>query len=82
VWVPPRHYKVVGGCLAAARKRAELTQTDLAAKLGKPQSFVSDYERGQRRVDLLEFLRIVEVIGGDPRNLLAEIVRNLPRRRS
>jgi transcriptional regulator with XRE-family HTH domain len=82
VWIPPRHYKVVGGCLAAARKRAELTQQDLARKLGKPQSFVSDYERGQRRVDLLELLRIAEALGANPVVLLAEIADATSRRRA
>jgi hypothetical protein len=28
----------------------------------KPQSFVPDYERGQRRVDLIEFLLIVAAL--------------------
>jgi Helix-turn-helix len=47
-WVEAEHYKIVGACLAAARRRANVTQQELAARLGKPQSFVSEYERGQR----------------------------------
>lgn len=40
----------------------------------KPQSFVSNYERGQRRIDVLELLRIVEALGGDAREVFTDIV--------
>jgi len=34
------------------------------------------YENGQRRIDLLEFLRVAEVLNADPLMVLAEIVRH------
>ena len=40
-----------------------LTIADVAAKLGKPQSFVSNYESGERRLDLLELQMVCEVLG-------------------
>jgi hypothetical protein len=40
-----------------------------------PQSFVSNYERGQRRIDMLELLRIVVALKGDPRRVFADILR-------
>jgi hypothetical protein len=40
----------------------------------KPQSFVSNYERGQRRIDVLELLRIVEALIGDARSVFMDIV--------
>ncbi|MEX0715357.1 MAG: helix-turn-helix transcriptional regulator [Planctomycetaceae bacterium] len=40
-----------------------LRQEDLARLLGKPQSFVSNYERGERRLDLLEVRQICEAVG-------------------
>jgi transcriptional regulator with XRE-family HTH domain len=46
----------------------------LAKLLRKPQSFVSNYERGQRRIDVLELLRIVDALEGDARAVFAEIV--------
>ena len=73
VWVQAEHYKIVGACLAAARRRANVTQQELAARLGKPQSFVSEYERGQRRVDVVEFLVISLVLGVEPVELFVEI---------
>jgi transcriptional regulator with XRE-family HTH domain len=75
VWVHPREYKLVGAALAAARERAGLTQQQLARVLRKPQSFVSNYERGQRRIDVLELLRIVEALKGNPRRVFADILK-------
>ena len=74
MWVRPRDYKVVGSRLAAARKQSGITQQELARRLRKPQSFVSDYERGQRRVDLIEFLLIVAALKADAHKVFAEIV--------
>jgi Helix-turn-helix len=76
VWVEAEHYKLVGACLATARRRANVTQQELAARLGKPQSFVSEYERGQRRVDVVELLVISRALGVDPFPLFAEIARS------
>jgi transcriptional regulator with XRE-family HTH domain len=66
VWIRPRDQKIVGRILAEARLSAPLTQQQLARKLRKPQSFVSSYESGQRRVDVLEFLTILRAIGAPP----------------
>jgi transcriptional regulator with XRE-family HTH domain len=74
VWVRPSDYRVVGASLAAARKRAGVTQQELARRLRKPQSFVSDYERGQRRVDVIELLLIVAALKLDPHKVFADIV--------
>lgn len=75
MWVRPGDQRVVGECLAGARKKAGLSQDELASKLGKPQSFVSAYERGQRRVDVLEFLRIAKILDADPQTILAAIIK-------
>jgi transcriptional regulator with XRE-family HTH domain len=58
------------------RRQANVTQQGLAARLGKPQSFVSEYEWGQRRVDVVELLVISRTLGIDPRYLFAEIARS------
>jgi transcriptional regulator with XRE-family HTH domain len=72
----------VGECLAALRKGQGVTQRALAVSLGKPQSFVSSYEQGQRRLDLLEFLHIIEFLSGDAPAIFAEVlVRRKARRR-
>ena len=47
-----------------------MTQTELAARLKRPQSFVAKYELGERRVDVVEFAEIARALGCDPLNLL------------
>jgi len=45
------------------RQNAKLTQKDLALKLDKPQSFVSKYESGERRIDIIELMTICNALG-------------------
>ena len=75
VWVQQREYIAVGAVLASSRERAGLTQQQLAKLLRKPQSFVSNYERGQRRIDILELLRIVGALNADPIEVFRVILR-------
>ncbi|KQM18431.1 XRE family transcriptional regulator [Novosphingobium sp. Leaf2] len=56
--------------LIEGRRTAQLRQVDLADRLGKPQSFVSKYENGERRLDVVEFLAIAKLLGLDPHNLI------------
>lgn len=49
----------------AARTDANLTQMQLAERLGRPQSFVSKIERGERRVDVIELFEVTQAIGVD-----------------
>lgn len=76
MWIGPKDHKLVGACLEAARKEAGVTQQELARRLGKPQSFVSAYETGQRRVDLLEFLVIAAALGIDAGPVFARIAES------
>lgn len=76
MWVHPDEHKIVGEVLASVRKRAGLTQVELAIRLGKPQSFVSAYEAGQRRIDVLELLLIADAMTADPQAIFAEITAN------
>jgi len=57
-----------------ARKTAGLTQVEVAERLGQPQSYVSRYERGGRRLDVVEFLKVAEVMGVDPRGLIDKLL--------
>ena len=49
--------------LRQVRLDARLTQTELAKHLGQPQSFVSKYESGERRLDLMELHYICAAVG-------------------
>ena len=71
--IEPEQYRRVGACLAAVRRRAKLTQTEAAERLGRRQTFVSEIERGLRRVDVLEIVLISRALGANPAQLLAEI---------
>jgi len=73
VWISPAQHKAVGALLAKARKAAGVTQDELAARLGKPQSFVSSYESGQRRVDVLELVAIAGALRQDPAAIFGQI---------
>ena len=77
MWIEPEHYKAVGLCLAAARRQAKLTQVEVAKRLGRTQTFVSEIERGERRVDVLELLVIAGALGTHPHDLFAEIARSV-----
>jgi len=50
-------------CLRQARKAAGLTQEQLAEKIGTTQSVVSKFERGERRIDIVELRVICKAMG-------------------
>lgn len=66
------HQALMDG-LKAARLDANLTQTELAALLDRPQSFVAKYENGERRVEVVEFVYIVRALGCEGAELLKNI---------
>lgn len=71
--------KTLVAFLVKARKAGQLTQAQLAERLGKTQQYVSRYEKGDRRVDLLEFIVIARGLGVAPDRLLAQLLRKLPK---
>jgi len=66
-----RHQQFIA-FIVSARKAADITQVELAQRLGKPQSFVSKVERGERRLDVIEFCQLAEALGRDPAKLLQD----------
>lgn len=65
----PRH-EALTRFLVEKRKKAGVTQAELAAKLGRYQSFVATIESGQRRIDVIELLDLADAIGFDPREAI------------
>jgi transcriptional regulator with XRE-family HTH domain len=61
--------------LTAARRDAGLTQWALANALGRPQSFVSKMENGERRLDVVQFLDVTTALGVDPAKILKVLCR-------
>ncbi len=63
--------------LVEARKAAGLTQAALAKRLARMQSYVSKYERGERRLDVIEFLEVANAVGMDPLEFLRMLTGEL-----
>ena len=61
--------------LIEAREKRGLTQADVAKKLGRPQSFVSKYENGERRLDVVEFLEVADALGVDPCPIIKALLK-------
>jgi ribosome-binding protein aMBF1 (putative translation factor) len=59
--------------LYEARRDRGLRQCDLADRLGRPQSFVSNYERGTRRLEVSEFIQIAQILSLDAAAVVAEL---------
>ena len=66
-------YRRLIDALAGARRDAGLTQAELAGKLGRRQQFVSKYEAGERRLDIVEFADIARELEIDLLKLMSEI---------
>ncbi len=59
--------------LKAEREKAKLSPALVADKLGVNQTYVSKYEKGERRLDLIEFLEIAEAVGFDPLDFIKRL---------
>jgi transcriptional regulator with XRE-family HTH domain len=64
--------------IVAARKAAGLTQVEVATRLKQHQSYVSKYESGVRRLDVVEFLTVARAIGFDPARFMEELDSCIP----
>ena len=71
-------YQVLLEELIAARREQQVTQVELARRLGKPQQWVSSVETGVRRIDLIELFAIARALGVDGVALTGRIERRLP----
>lgn len=74
--IPHGHREALLKLLKEVRAEKGLIQTDLARKLGRPQNFVSLYERGVRRLDVLELREVCKALSLP----LSTFIRRLERR--
>lgn len=65
-----QNYQQLLSLLRQARLRAHMTQEQLGNALGNSQTFVSKFERGERRIDVVEFVEICDAFGADPEEIL------------
>jgi transcriptional regulator with XRE-family HTH domain len=72
----PAH-AALAAAAADLRKRAGLTQRQLADALGREQSYVGRIETGQRRVDLVEWVTLCRACGADPEREVARLMKHI-----
>ena len=65
-----KRYQLFLSMLVSARQEKGLSQRDVAKRLKKIQSYVSKYERGERRLDVVEFLDVAKVLDVDPHEII------------
>ena len=68
-------HKLLCELLAEARGRSGLTQEQVADRLGKPQSFIAKTEKGDRRLDVVEFVALTDAMGADAVKILKALRR-------
>ncbi|PYQ36447.1 MAG: transcriptional regulator [Acidobacteria bacterium] len=68
---------VLGNVLVRARERAGLKQSEVAARLALPASYLSKVENGTRRLDVIEFIRIAQAMDSDPAEIIRELRKEL-----
>lgn len=68
--IDDNRYRAIIKLLADARRAKGMSQTDVAVKLSRNQQFVSKYETGERRLDIVEFFDIASALGADGYDLL------------
>lgn len=56
-------YAILLSRLLEARQEADLTQAELADRVGQPQQWVSNVEKGRHRLDVIELRRYCEALG-------------------
>jgi len=72
-------YKKLLTQLVEARDKADLSQAQLAQRIGKPASFVGKYELGERRLDVIELLIILRSLGVDRDAFMEVVSQGIPK---
>lgn len=76
-WCVAGFYEVFGANLRAARKRAGLTQQELADRINLTRTSVTNIERGTQRIALHQLFDLAAALGDSPVNLLPPIHQDL-----
>ena len=66
-------YQALLQALRERREAAGLTQTQCSDALGRSQSFMSDVERGNRRLDVIQLFDLCELLGVDAKELIDQV---------
>lgn len=77
-WVDSPDYRAVIEVLTAMRTGQGLSQRGLAARLGKPPSFINKIELLERRLDVLELIKIARAMNVAPADLITKMAAVCP----
>jgi len=69
----PEYQRLIA-ILTDARRKAGLTQQQVADRLGKPQSYVAKVEGAERRIDVVEFVALAKAMGQEPAALFQTVL--------
>ena len=72
-WVSSPSYKAAVQVVVGARHEAGMTQRELASKMGRPYSVIANIERGERQIDVIEFIAIARALGVDELELMRRV---------
>lgn len=73
-----RHeHRILALLLRQLRQKKGLTQSEFARMLSRPQNRLSDFERGGRRIDVIEFIDYCRALELDPTKVLANLLKLL-----
>ncbi len=77
--IAPRtaEYQNIGIWIRKHREKAGLGQREVSRRLGKNQSFMYRVERGEQRIDLLQFIDLIEILGIDKSQSLATLLHSI-----
>lgn len=73
-----QRYQAVAVRLKELREEGGWLQQDIADRLGRSQTFVSKYESGSRRIDLIELLDILQALEADPHGFIDLMLQRRP----
>lgn len=70
-------YRQFTKLLLEARKGKGVTQVELSEMLDKPQSYVSKYETGERRLDVVEMIIICRKLNISPTTVVKKLIKSI-----
>jgi transcriptional regulator with XRE-family HTH domain len=70
-------YEKLQSLLKELRKSKNIRQQELAELLGRPQSYVSKYEGGDRNIDLIELIDVAKSLDMEPTTVISDLVESL-----
>jgi transcriptional regulator with XRE-family HTH domain len=79
-WVISPEYRAAIDAIRKVRTERNISQRELARRLGKPPSFVNKIEQLERRLDVLEFVAIARALEIDAPELTRAVAGALPKK--